>query len=263
MLRDAEKHVEREPGWPILASDCDWLKAQLEALYEHDERGRTTTRCAPDRSPAPRFHLSRSRHGNLWRLRADLSPRLARRLAQLAAREAPLSGPVAPWPPPERAGAIRLALEEFAPVVEQASGPVYRQGDDTATLRSIEERARDAERVDPADLGAVGEIADAFPALATEIALRTPIVVSRDAGRIASVCYRTSGAANRFAEPGVDTLPAYRRRSHAARSVAGWWMAVRAAGGVPLYATTWDNVASLGVARSLGLEVFADSCRWS
>lgn len=255
--------AEPDPGWPILASDCDWLNAQFEALYEHDERGRITTRREPDRSPAPRFHLSRSRHGNLWRLRSDLPSRLARRLAQLAAREAPPSGPVATWPPPERSAAIRQALEEFAPVGEHWSGPVYRQSDDPAQTGSIAERARDAERVDPSDLGAMAEIADEFPELAKGIALREPIVVSRDAGRVAAVCYRASGAVKRIAEPGVATLPAFRRRSHGARAVAGWWMAVCAAGGVPLYATHWENAASLGVARTLGLEAFAETCRWS
>ncbi len=256
------RDVEPDPGRLILASDCDWLNGQLEALYEHDDRRRTTARREPVPSPAARFHLSRSRHGIVWRVRADQPAWLVRRLSQLAAREPRLHGPDADWSPPERVAAIRTALEEHAPIQEDRSGPVYRQAASADSLRSIERLARGSERVDPADSTVIREIAEEFPALAPTIALRGPLVVSRDAGRVASVCYRASGAAHRLAEPGIDTLPAFRRRHHASRALAGWWTVVREAGGIPLYATNWDNAASLGVARSLGLESFADSWRW-
>ncbi len=45
-------------------------------------------------------------------------------------------------------------------------------------------------------------------------------------------------------------------RGHGTAVVAGWAAAVQRLGRVPLYGTSWDNVASQGVARKLGLVCF-------
>lgn len=54
---------------------------------------------------------------------------------------------------------------------------------------------------------------------------------------------------------GVETLPAYRRRGLGADAVAGWANAVLRMDAVPFYGTTFDNLASQGVARRLGMEL--------
>ena len=67
-----------------------------------------------------------------------------------------------------------------------------------------------------------------------------------------SVCY-SSRLTERVAHAGVETLEGYWGRGHATAVVAGWARAVRAMGRIPVYGTTWDNLASQGVARKLGL----------
>jgi hypothetical protein len=52
---------------------------------------------------------------------------------------------------------------------------------------------------------------------------------------------------------GVETRTDHRRRGHAVNAVAGWARAVRSLGAAPFYTTSWDNVASQGVARRLQL----------
>jgi GNAT superfamily N-acetyltransferase len=54
---------------------------------------------------------------------------------------------------------------------------------------------------------------------------------------------------------GVETLPPYRRRGLAAQAVASWAHAVSRLNAAPLYGTSFDNLASQGVARRLGMKL--------
>jgi GNAT superfamily N-acetyltransferase len=73
-------------------------------------------------------------------------------------------------------------------------------------------------------------------------------------GRAASICASVREADGVHAA-GVETLPSHRRRGLAADAVAAWAGAVLRMGAIPLYGTTFDNLASQGVARSLGMEL--------
>ena len=57
-------------------------------------------------------------------------------------------------------------------------------------------------------------------------------------------------------EAGVETLEDYRGRGYATNVVAGWAIAVRELGRIPLYSTSWDNVVSQSVAKKLGLILY-------
>ena len=69
-------------------------------------------------------------------------------------------------------------------------------------------------------------------------------------------CARSSDIAT---EAGVETAEAFRGRGFAPRVTAAWALAIRASGRIPLYSTSWTNSASLAVARTLGLMVYASS----
>jgi GNAT acetyltransferase-like protein len=64
---------------------------------------------------------------------------------------------------------------------------------------------------------------------------------------------RSSRENARSAEAWVETNPENRRQGHARAAVAAWACAIRASGKVPFYSHDAYNVASAGVARSLGL----------
>jgi 3-polyprenyl-4-hydroxybenzoate decarboxylase len=53
----------------------------------------------------------------------------------------------------------------------------------------------------------------------------------------------------------LQTRADRRRRGHAVNAVAGWARAVRSLGATPFYSTSWDNVASQGVAHRLQLSL--------
>ena len=54
------------------------------------------------------------------------------------------------------------------------------------------------------------------------------------------------------AEAGLYTHADYRGRGYAADTVRCWAEAVRASGRIPLYSTSWENLASQAIARKLG-----------
>ncbi|MCK7624505.1 GNAT family N-acetyltransferase [Streptomyces sp. RS10V-4] len=97
---------------------------------------------------------------------------------------------------------------------------------------------------------------DTFPELADSIAERQPAVAAFDGERPVAVCCaaRDSGAAY---EAGTETLPSHRGRGLAPALVTRWARLVRARGARPLYSTEHDNLASLAVARRLGMTRYA------
>ncbi len=76
----------------------------------------------------------------------------------------------------------------------------------------------------------------------------TAAVVNGNAVSI-SYCARLSPLG---AEAGVETLDAMRGRGYATAAVAVWATAVRRRGLLPLYSTSWENVASQRVAAKVG-----------
>ena len=94
----------------------------------------------------------------------------------------------------------------------------------------------------------------------TEIPERSPIVAVVVDGHAVSVCF-CARRSERAAEAGLETAEAFRGRGFGPQVTAAWALAVRASGRVPLYSTSWENGASLAVARKLGLVAYA--CGWS
>jgi hypothetical protein len=92
--------------------------------------------------------------------------------------------------------------------------------------------------------------------LADELPQRSPILAICDGHDAVSVCF-CARRTDRAAEAGVETARDYRGRGYAPLVTAAWAAAVRASGRVPLYSTQHTNVASLAVARKLGLVAYA------
>lgn len=84
-----------------------------------------------------------------------------------------------------------------------------------------------------------------------------PVVVVVEDGIAVSICH-SPASSNRVAEAGVETVEAARGRGYAVDVVAGWATAMRAAGRLPLYGTTWENAASRRVAAKLGLVMYGE-----
>lgn len=230
--------------------DADELiRLQAEALFTYDTRGRMLRDNYPEGGPAPRLFVGRSLHGDLVRFGAALPEPLVERLTALLAHEPPADDLRAE---PLAGRAIREALAEHAPVAAHGGGPTF------AFPPTLPEPAG-VVRVTAANAALVQQ---SFPDLfRTFTAVPLCFGVVRDGAAVA-VCF-SSRIGRRAVEAEVETLPAYRGRGYAVAATAAWARAVQAAGAVPLYTTSWENHASQGVARRLGLWQYATDWWWA
>ena len=228
------------------------MERHLTALYESYERGRLLGERAPSAGPAPRFHLARTRLGNLWRLRRDLEPEIAIRLATLAGKEAPLDARGAP---PEREEFLRRTLEQSAPIELQWAGPAFGLPDVLATLPASGAALREL---------TVDDVARVHRELGLEAAelARGGCIGAEVSREIVSVCQCVRGDGSGPTEAGVRTASDSRGRGYGGAVVRAWCDWVAARGGEPLYSTSWDNAASRALAARLGLVLLGEDKYW-
>lgn len=224
----------------------------LRALYVHDERGRIRARSRGDLAPAPRFHLVRTRLGNLWRFREDAAPALVRRLATLAAKERA-------WPggddrtPPERAEFVRRALEEDAKVASSAAGVVFAI-EAEPRVRAVAAQIREIAPGD--DLRAHAEVVAVLPT-AGELAVGAFVD-----GELVALCRGARASAAAAVHAQLATAAELRGRGLASALLAAFAARARAAGFLPLLRAPDANAVARAVARKLALTAFADEWEW-
>jgi hypothetical protein len=226
----------------LFASEVELMRLHVEALYAHDARSRIVSSHEWRPGPAPRFFLGRTSAGHVWRFRADVPDDLVARLKALCSDEAVSSVP--PRAPVQHDAFVR-ALESHTSIAKIWMGPAYAFSSDAPS-------SADCVAITAANADLLrGGLDDWLE----DVPHRQPFVAILEKGRAVSICasVRITGAAH---EAGVETLPAARRRGHAVSVVAAWARAVKQIGALPLYSTSWGNVASQSVAAKLGLSHF-------
>lgn len=208
------------------------LDGYLDAMFRSDARGRLT-------GNAPHLYVLRAPDFVICRCHVDLPDNLADGLQDLAAQP---RGRQSQWG--REYGRYLSALASFAPPSSMSAGPLYAFPDPCSPKGS----SVSIDRTN-ADL-LKGVLEEWLP----DAENGRPMAAALADGQAASVCasVRISAAAHCA---GVETAPRYRGRGLASQAVAGWAILVRSRGAEPYYATSFDNVASQGVARRLGLKL--------
>lgn len=224
----------------------DLMRARADVLFTYDERGRMVSRNDPERKPAPRLFLAYTSAGYVLRLGQDVSDAMETRLQSIVGTQPPVADMRSA---PPVVSAIQDVLEQ--PASGQEGGPVYRFPEMLwrvgGTVRISEDNVYLAR--------------DTFPWLLTELADWRPCFAVVHGGAAVSVCFSARiGAA--VCEAGVETLPDFRGRGYAAGATSAWARAIRDSSRVPLYSTSWGNLASQAVARRLGLTMVGADAVW-
>ncbi len=227
-------------------ADLQLLEIQVDALFTHDPDTRIRSINDPDGDPAPRFFFGRTRQGNLWRFSHDLPENTVRRLEDLTVDE-PVNGELQAEPRYLRA--YMEVLREDREVLSVDSGPAYRFPNDLPA-------PADVTRITRSNLHLLAGMVSDADTLALTFEAREPRMAVMENGVAVSLCY-SSRLTARAAEAGVETLEGYRGRGYASKVIIAWAHAIRATGRIPLYSTSWDNLASRAVARKLELVQYA------
>lgn len=228
-----------------MLNDLNLMNIQVRALFTSNADSRLLFVNEPGGTviPAPRLFLGRTRAGNLLRFRADLPQNLCEELKVLCADEPTLDGEFNE-PPRHLETYVRL-LERDAPVQEVSSGPAYQFADYEMPSKPILAITENNAEI----------LQDGFEELITELPLWQPFVALIEDNRAVSVC-RSVRITSEAHEAGVETLPDFRGKGYAKDVTAEWARLVCGIGAIPLYSTSWENVASQAVARKLRLKCY-------
>lgn len=222
-------------------SDRELMKIQVEALFTQDENRHLRHINEPigDREPAPRFFFGYTNESSICRFRHDLPDDVIAQLKEVTAAE-PIS--VNSQRIPKNHRQFEDILQSHAPIERVWVGPAYRFPEHITSPTNVVRLSCEK----------AGLLKKSFAEMVSELNSSHPYLAIIEDSQAVSIC-RSVRLSSRAHEAGVDTLVDYRRRGYATSVVTAWALAVRALNRIPLYSTSWDNLASQGVARRLGL----------
>jgi GNAT superfamily N-acetyltransferase len=185
----------------------------------------------------PHFYLLRTPHEVICRVHTRVDPDAVLALEQIAMAE---RGRQRDWPL-EYGHYLRI-LGSLATVKAVRAGPLF-------TVPASVDTAPAATRIgrDNVDL-LRGGLDEWLP----DAAAGRLIYAALADGRAVSICASVQSFAGAHVA-GVETLPAYRGRGLGAQTVAAWATAVARLNATALFGTSFDNLASQGIARRLGM----------
>ena len=231
--------------WLMAMSDIELMRIEVDTLFVSDDDGRLRFINEPYGSgddPAPSLFVGTTRLGSVVRFGSDLPNDLCQRIDNLIG-DRPHVGDFNQMP-----SYLDAVMDLIGPHLKTGrmwTGPAYR------FPKSI--KATDlGVRVDSKNSHLLEvEFADYIP----DLARIGPVSVVVENGKAVSICHSARLSAD-AEEAGVNTIPSCEGRGYATAAVACWARIVMEGGRIPLYSTSWDNLASQRVAQKLGLRMY-------
>jgi len=222
-------------------TELDLMRCHVSALFRHNDQGRLLRVNTPDGAEAPRFFLGRTPTGNVWRFRYDISPFVVEKLEALSCDEPTSENPAKE---PRHHDRYLNILATESPLRRVSSGPAFlippRTSEPHSTAKCV-----------LVNMENVNLLSGAFDEWIADVPFCQPFLAALKDGRAVSLCASVRITSNAH-EAGVETLSEHRRKGYASEVVSEWAAAVRKLDRFPLYSTSWENDASLGVASRLG-----------
>jgi RimJ/RimL family protein N-acetyltransferase len=187
-------------------------------------------------------------NGAVIRFGQSLDDVVARRITEIVEERLPAR---TLRPSPEVMNAVREAFKQQAPTTREEGGPVYHFPESIPQAIDVVQLTEDN----------VELVRETFPWLLHELAEWWPCFAMVRDGDAVSICF-SSRIGPRACEAGVQTLPDFRGRGYAAAVTTAWGASILSSGRIPLYSTSWENLASQGVARRLGLILVGSDATW-
>ncbi|GAB5490767.1 MAG: hypothetical protein Phog2KO_09820 [Phototrophicaceae bacterium] len=219
------------------------LKQRLEALYIHNRNNRLLAVNEPDTNQeTPYLAIMRSEENLLWRVHHDVSDDIVTVLDKLLLSETPTANFTSPL---KYRNDYLDILGQHAPIKRVQSGPAYILPESQTTQKTVL-ITEDNTEVLAAHFSYTLEIFN----------FRSPITAMVINDTAVAVCF-CARKTEHVAEAGVFTLEAYRKRGFAKLVVNDWAVAIHQENLVPIYSTSYSNIASQSVANTLGARQFA------
>lgn len=225
------------------------MELLINVAFCCDPEGRLCAVNEPEKPPAPRFYMVRTAAGNHWRFRYDLPDATIQQLDRLCQVELPSADFARP---PQQYTAIKAALAAQAPLQAEYRGPAYWVPPGRAKPANVVRiSATNAHLLQPL-----------FPWVLPlpQPPRRGALVATIVQEMAVALCY-CARIPDQVTHAGVETAEAFRGHGYATAAVTGWAAEVRRQGLIPLYGTTWENLASQRIAQKLGMVLYGED--WS
>lgn len=215
-------------------TDLELMKLHIEVLYQQNNKKQLTVVNEPPFEEAPFIFIGSTKEGRIEKYSEKVDDLLKKRLQNSIKNQ----------PDDLIVGLIneftnRVGLHEFTmgpayvfPEIEQVSDEVIIVTEATKEL-----------------------LKDDFKFTFLDFKAKQPCAVMMKDERVVALCC-SARQSNKAAEASVYTVEKYRGNGYGAAVTKAWAQQIQALGKVALYSTTWDNFASQGVARTLGLHQY-------